>query len=212
MWTPASRYRANDSIAMPLRPNTHGQWATVAPLSASKLKVAIVGVGEPAVAAGEEAVPDDEVSSQETHVGEEANRRAAVPAEHLLELDHGLAGVDLHGNIELLRDLGGALEELRPARVNLRRRQERPDEVAVAPVVPTNEVDGSRESLLLDLGARPVVSDHSVVLDGPRGGAIHLADVRSQPDRRCKFDGLLDHRVADLDDRRGAGRITSRNE
>ena len=77
----------------------------------------------------EDAVADHQVGPEHADVLEPFDRRPAVPADHLVELDDGLAGMGLHRQAALLGLLVRLLEEALAAGVDLRR----PDHAAQPP-------------------------------------------------------------------------------
>src|SRR3989304_4423863 len=97
-------------------------------------------------------------------------RGRAVAAEHLVELDDRLGGVDLVGPPGLVGPALGLAEQLRGAGVDLGRREEAADEVPVGAVPALVELDGALEPLAP--GRRvPTPLDALAVAGAPASGA-----------------------------------------
>src|SRR5688572_4155836 len=97
---------------------------------------------------------EDNVGGEDADVAEPADRRDAVAAEHLLELDGGLRAVCLQRHLERV---GLALrfeKEAFGAGIDLGGAEEAADESVVIAVMPGDEVEGAGESLLSGLLAQ----------------------------------------------------------
>src|SRR5262244_1179224 len=70
-----------------------------------------------------------------------------MAAEHLVELDDRLRGVELPGALALVGGALGRPQQIGRARIDLGRREEASHEVAVGAVVPLVELDGTGEAL-----------------------------------------------------------------
>src|SRR5262249_45134056 len=80
--------------------------------------------------ADHDRVAEDRVGAEHAQVGEPCDRRLAVTAQHLVELDDGLRGVELPGALAFVGGALGRLQQIGRARADLSRPEEATHEVA----------------------------------------------------------------------------------
>ena len=122
---------------------------------------------------------EDRVRPEHAEVAEPGDRRLAVPAQHLVELDDGLRGVELPRPLPLVGGALGGLQEVGRAGVDLRGREEAAHEVAVGAVVPLVQLDGPGEPLAALLLV-PFPLDPPAVAREPAPGAEGEPHVHAQ--------------------------------
>ena len=123
----------------------------------------------------------DRVLPEHAEVAQPRDGRLAVTTEHLVELHDRLRSVDLPRPLALVGRALGGLQQLRRAGVDLGRREEAADPIAVGAVPALVQLDGVGEpapSLLLV----PLPLDAPPVAGQPAARAEGEADVDAQPE------------------------------
>ena len=142
---------------------------------------------QPGVVVEEDAMGDDGALGQHAEIFQPLDRRHAVAAGHLVELDHALGCVNVHGDAAVHRLLVGGLDQLGGAGVDLRRAHHAGDPARGMGVGLVDDLDGPPHGALAG-GLVPVVDDGMAVLGGPGGRAVHRAEHAADAGRRHVLD------------------------
>ena len=124
-------------------------------------------------------MPEDRVRTEHAEVVEPGDRRLAVPRDHLVELDDRLRGVHGVGASRFVGQPLGVAKEIAGARVHLRRRDTRADEIPVRAVVLLDEARGAPEAFASRLFV-PLPHDAAPVAREPPPGAERESLVHAQ--------------------------------
>ena len=122
------------------------------PAPREDLEIAAGGQRGEAVGRGHQTVAEDRVRAEQARVVQQLDRRLAVAAEHLVELDEVLADVGRDADAQLVGGLAGGAEQLGAAGVDLERVEHPADAAVVGAVVRADE------------GLRPLEAPHPGLL------------------------------------------------